>query len=53
MKKETYQVKMQDILNLEQFEKLEKPRINSIDFTRKEEERINGTLRKVTGKRAN
>ena len=44
MKKETYQAKMLEILNLEQFEKLEKPRINSIDFTRKEEERINGTL---------
>ena len=44
MKKSTYQNKMSDILKLDQFEKLEKPRKNSRDFVLKEEDRINEAL---------
>ena len=44
MKRVTYQQKMDDILKLDQFEKLNYARKNSIDFTRQEENRINETL---------
>ena len=44
MKYETYYSKLSDILKLEQFVKLEKPRKNSKDFVIKEEERINKVL---------
>ena len=47
MKRETYQRKMDDILSLDQFEKLVYPRKNSIDWTRKEEERINKILKEL------
>ena len=44
-----YQWKMEDILKLDQFEKLNYARKNSIDFTRQEENRINGTLNNLHG----
>ena len=44
MKKTTYKEKLDDILKLDQFVKLEKPRKNSKDFIIKEEERINDEL---------
>ena len=44
MKRDTYNSKMDDILKLDQFEKLTNPRCNSRDFTLKEEERINTEL---------
>ena len=47
MKRDTYQRKMDDILKLDQFEKLVYPRKNSIEWTRKEEERINKTLKEL------
>ena len=47
MKKETYEKKMSDILKLDQFAKLVKPRKNSKDFVLKEEERINDALLKL------
>ena len=45
MKRDTYNSKMDDILKLDQFEKLTNPRSNSRDFTLKEEDRINGELK--------
>ena len=47
MTRETYKNKMNDILKLDQFEKLEKPRKNSKNFIIKEEERINEELDKL------
>ena len=47
MKKETYKKKIDDILNLSQFEKWVKPRANSKDLIVKEEERINNDLMKL------
>ena len=44
MKNETYKSKLQDIINLDQFEKLKKPRKNAKNFVIKEQERINGEL---------
>ena len=44
MKVETYKSKLQDILNLDQFEKLKKPRKNAKNIVIKEQERINGEL---------
>ena len=47
MTRETYKNKMNDILKLDQFEKLEKPRENSKNFVIKKEERINEELIKL------
>ena len=44
MKRDTYNSNMDEILKLDQFEKLTNPRSNSRDFTLKEEERINTEL---------
>ena len=44
MKSETYKKMLNDILRLDQFEKLEKQRKNSRDVVLKEEERINNAL---------
>ena len=47
MKKDSYEKKINDILKLDQFEKLVKPRANSKDFIVKEEERIGNDLIKL------
>ena len=52
MRRETYEKKMSDILKLDQFAKLEKPRKNSKEWAIKEQERINEALKhlKMEGK---
>ena len=50
MKRETYEQKIGDILKLDQFEKLQYPRSNSIDWTRAEQNRINASLKEMLAK---
>ena len=47
MKQETYKSKLDDILQLPQFEKLRKERKNALDPTLKEEERIDEALKRL------